>query len=470
MAFVLKPKIGVMAIANGAYFPQFPDLKEKLTKQTDILLAKFSNEYDVVYVGMVDSETASLKAAEIFRAQDVDIVFCHCTTYSTSSNLLPAVKDLDVSVVLLNIQHVTTLDTEKATHIEDWLADGFSCGCVPEMVSVLRRAGKRYSVITGYLEGDDVVDKEIDKWCKAATVRRKLRGTSLGLIGRPYPGMLDLYIDETKLFLSLGVYTEMLELSDIIKASKGISNDRITAQTEKIMATFEIFEGIDANNLAELAGYVCGLENLAQEKNISAFASHYGDAQGEEGKLISVLNPACSMLIGQGIAWAVEGDMKVALAMSILRTISGTGTLAELYSLDFDNDICIIGHSGSGDPAISYRKPLMKITKVFHGKSGGGYLTQFYPKFGGVTLLALTQDETGGYRMIAAEGINNEGPILQLGDTNCRVAFSIGLRNFVNEWCLTGPTHHFALGSGLQIDTIKYVSNILNIPLEIVCR
>ena len=210
--YVLKPKIGVMAIANGAYFPQFPDLKENLTKQTDILLKKFGKEYDVVYVGMVDTEAASVKAAEIFRAQDVDIVFCHCTTYSTSSNMLPAVKDLDVTVVLLNIQHLTALDTEKATHIEDWLADGFSCGCVPEMVSVLRRAGKRYSVITGYLEGDDIVDKEIDKWCKASAVRRKLRYTSIGLIGRPYPGMLDLYIDETKLFLTLGIHTEMLEL------------------------------------------------------------------------------------------------------------------------------------------------------------------------------------------------------------------------------------------------------------------
>ena len=467
---VLKPKIGVMAIANGAYFPQFPDLKEKLTKQHKIVLAKFGKEYDVVSVGMVDSEATSVKAAAIFRAQDVDIVFCHCTTYSTSSNMLPAVKDLDVSVVLLNIQHVSALDTNKATHMEDWIADGFSCGCVPEMVSVLRRAGKRYSVITGYLEGDDVVDKEIDKWCRASAVRRKLRNTNLGLIGRPYPGMMDLYMDETKLFLSLGVYTEMLELGDIIKASKGIFKARIKAQTEKIMSTFEIFEGISADNLAELASYVCGLENLAHEKNISAFASHYGDAHGEEGKLISVLNPACSMLIGQGIAWAVEGDMKVALAMSMLRTIGGTGTLAELYSLDFDNDICIIGHSGSGDPAISHRKPLMKITEVFHGKSGGGYLTQFYPKFGGVTLLALTQDETGGYRMVAAEGINKDGPILQFGDTNCRVAFSTGLREFVNKWCLTGPTHHFALGSGLHIDTIKCVSNILNIPLEIVCR
>ena len=47
-----------------------------------------------------------------------------------------------------------------------------------------------------------------------------------------------------------------------------------------------------------------------------------------------MLIPAFSMLIKQGTACAVEGDMKVAMAMSILKTISGTGQLAEMYSID----------------------------------------------------------------------------------------------------------------------------------------
>ncbi len=110
-------------------------------------------------------------------------------------------------------------------------------------------------------------------------------------------------------------------------------------------------------------------------------ASHYdGFAQGKAGVLDSMLIPAFSMLIKQGTACAVEGDMKVAMAMSILKTIAGTGQLSEMYSIDFNEDICIIGHSGSGDADISQaKKPTMKIVDVFHGKTGGGYLTQFYP-------------------------------------------------------------------------------------------
>ncbi|MDZ7837194.1 MAG: hypothetical protein U5N58_04150 [Actinomycetota bacterium] len=169
-----KPKVGVMAIALGAYFPQFSGLKENLTNQHEQVLKKFGKDYDIVSAGMVDSMEASVRAGKLFKENDVDIVFCQCTTYSTSSNLAPAVKDLDVPVVLLNIQHFTALDMDKTNKIDQWLGDGFSCGCVPEMVAVLRRMGKRCDVITGYLKGDEVVDAEIDRWCKASIVRQKV--------------------------------------------------------------------------------------------------------------------------------------------------------------------------------------------------------------------------------------------------------------------------------------------------------
>ena len=42
--------------------------------------------------------------------------------------------------------------------------------------------------------------------------------------------------------------------------------------------------------------------------------------------------------IKQGVACAVEGDIKVAMAMSILKTIAGTGQLSEMYSIDFDKE------------------------------------------------------------------------------------------------------------------------------------
>ena len=138
--------------------------------------------------------------------------------------------------------------------------------------------------------------------------------------------------------------------------------------------------------------------------------------------------------------------------MSILKTISGTGQLAEMYSIDFNDDIALIGHSGSGDADISDKKPTMKIVKVFHGKTGGGYLTQFYPYTGPVTYLAITQDGDGHFKFVAAEGVNEEGKILSFGDTNMRTPLHLRRQRVCDPLERMRPTHHFAAATGRHID------------------
>ena len=108
----------------------------------------------------------------------------------------------------------------------------------------------------------------------------------------------------------------------------------------------------------------------------------------------------------------------------------------------------------------------MKIVPVFHGKTGGGYLTQFYPYTGPVTYLAITQDKDGHFKFVVAEGVNEEGPILSFGDTNMRTRFTCGAREFVNRWSEAGPDTSY--GSSYR-KTYRYNpegSKIFNIPVE----
>ena len=112
----------------------------------------------------------------------------------------------------------------------------------------------------------------------------------------------------------------------------------------------------------------------------------------------------------------------------------------------------------------------MYALDVFHGKAGGGYLTQFYPEEGPVTYLGITQDRNGNFKFVAAEGINEEGPIFTFGDTNMRTRFTCGAREFCNKWSEVGPTHHMAAASGRHIDTILKVAKIFNVPVDIITR
>ncbi|MBR2812364.1 MAG: hypothetical protein IKD69_13385 [Solobacterium sp.] len=468
-----KARVGVFAIALGAYLPQFPSLVPEFNSQYEAFRKTLPDTVDIIDGGIITTKELAQAAGDRFRAADVDLVIVQLLTYATSYNMLPAVRDLDVPVVLVNMQKRKAPDyanTDNAT----WLGELYACGAVGEMTADLQRAGKRYAVITGVVEGGDPqAAKEIEQWCTAAQVRRRFRDTNLAQIGRPYPGMMDLYIDETNLYHRMWVYTKQFDWEKMWAIADDINDDNaIQAKAQEILDTFEIEGGGSIEQVWDMARYVIAFENWVKDEQIGLVASHYdGFSQGIAGKLDSMLIPAFSMLIKQGTACAVEGDIKVAMAMSILKTIAGTGQLSEMYSIDFNEDICIIGHSGSGDADISTaRKPKMKIVPIFHGKTGGGYLTQFYPPAGPVTHLAITQDRDGHFKFVCAEGINEEGPIFEFGDTNMRTRFAIGAREFVNRWSEAGPTHHMAAANVRHIDTILKVARIFNVPVDVITR
>ena len=467
-----KAKIGVFSIALGAYLPQFPQLVPNFEAQYEDFKKTIPDTVDIVDGGMVTTKEQAMAAGDKFRAADVDLVFLQLLTYATSYNVLPAIRDLDVPVVCINVQKKLAPDYAN-TDIPIWLGDLYACGAVGEAVADLERAGKRHAVITGVVEGGDPeVAAQIEDWCKAAQVRRRFRDTNIAQIGRPYPGMMDLYIDETNLYNRMFLYTKQFDWEKMWVIADDVTDEAvIKAKAQEILDTFDIEGGGSIDEVWEMARYVVAFERWVEEEKIGLIASHYdGFATGKAGILDSMLIPAFSMLIKQGIACAVEGDIKVAMAMSILKSISGTGQLAEMYSIDFNDDIAIIGHSGSGDAAISAKKPTMKKVPVFHGKTGGGYLTQFYPHLGPVTYLAITQDGDGHFKFIAAEGVNEAGKILSIGDTNMRTRFACGAREFVTRWSECGPTHHFAAAAGRHIDTVLKIAKLFNVPIEIVTR
>ncbi len=414
-----------------------------------------------------------MEAGDKFRCADVDVVILQMLTYATSYNVLPAIRDLDVPVVVVNVQK-RRAPAYDSTDIPTWLGELYACGAVGEAVADLQRAGKRYAVITGVVEGGDPqVEAEIADWCRAAAVRRRFRYTNIAQIGRPYPGMMDLYIDETNLYNRMFLYTKQFDWEKMWAIADNITDDSaVEAKAQQILDTFDIEGGATVKTVWEMAKYVVAFEKWVKDEKLGFVASHYdGFATGKAGVLDSMLIPAFSMLIKQGTACAVEGDIKVAMAMGILKTIAGTGQLSEMYSIDFDEDICIIGHSGSGDAHISTaKKPTMKIVPVFHGKTGGGYLTQFYPPVGAITYLAITQDKDGNFKFVVAEGENEAGPIFTFCDTNMRMRFSCGAREFCNRWSEAGPTHHMAAAAGRHIDTILKVAKIFNVPCEIITR
>ena len=96
-----KARVGVFAIALGAYLPQFPTLVPEFEQQYAAFKKTIPDTVEVIDGGIVTTKELSMAAGDKFRAADVDLVILQLLTYATSYNMLPAVRDLDVPVVLL---------------------------------------------------------------------------------------------------------------------------------------------------------------------------------------------------------------------------------------------------------------------------------------------------------------------------------------------------------------------------------
>jgi L-arabinose isomerase len=155
--------------------------------------------------------------------------------------------------------------------------------------------------------------------------------------------------------------------------------------------------------------------------------------------------------------------------MMILDRLEAGGSYTEFYAMDFRENFLLMGHDGPAHLALSDRRPVLRGLGLYHGKRGHGVSVEFNVRTGPVTLLGMTQTAEGGLKMLTAQGESIPGPILKIGNTNSRLRFPLGPREFVNAWCREGPTHHCALGVGAVADAVARFSELARLPVVPIC-
>lgn len=460
--------IGVFGIGLAAYWPQFTGLKARLEgyqrgveSRIELLGTK------VVSAGLVDTAQAAAAAGEIFAASNLDLIVCYIGTYATSSQVLPVVQRSKLPVLVLNLQPSEALDYEN-TDTGEWLANCSTC-CVPEISNAFARARVKFRVVSGVLRDDKIAWKEIAEWCNAAKVAHALRTSRIGFLGHTYPGMLDMYSDFTMVTAQTGAHIEVLEMCDLEECVRAATEAEVASKLQAARDTFAL-ENVPEEDLNWSARVGVGLDRLVEKFELNGLTYYY---RGLDGNLYERLGAGLilgnSLLTARGIPASGEGDLKTCLAMMILDRLGAGGSYTEFYAMDFREDFLLMGHDGPGHLAISAGKPVLRGLGQFHGKRGHGVSVEFSVKTGPVTLLGMTQTAEGNLKMLTAQGESLPGPTLKIGNTNSRLRFPLGPREFVNRWCQEGPTHHCALGIGHVNTAIAKLSELIGVPVVNVC-
>ena len=468
-------KTGLFGIGLDTYWNQFDGLLNRLIGYQNKIAEKM-REFgaNLIDAGLIDSPEKAIEAGNYLKTNNVEIVFLYVSTYALSSTVLPVIQRLKCPVVILNIQPVAAIDYESFNKMGDrgkmtgeWLAHCQACS-VPEIANVFNRAGINYEFVTGFL-GEQAVWDKIQGWIEAANVASIMKNNRLGILGHYYGGMLDVYTDLTKQSATFETHIEMLEMCELKKYRDETTETEVEEKIKEFQHTFEVVEACEHSELIRAAKTSVALDKLAENHKLGSLAYYY---EGEEGNdyenIVTSMIAGNTLLTGKNIPVAGECEVKNAQAMKIMDAFGVGGSFSEFYAMDFNDDIVMLGHDGPAHFAIAEGKVQLVPLPVYHGKPGKGLSIQMTVKHGPVTILSVVEGKDEVF-LLVAEGESVEGPILQIGNTNSRYRFSIGAREFINQWSKQGPAHHCAIGVGHIAGKIEKLGHILNIDVIKIC-
>ncbi len=471
-----RTRIGLFGIGLDTYWPQFAGLKSRLVgyqKQIGKRIQICGAE--LVDAGLVDNPTKARAAASKFRREEVDLIFLYISTYALSSTVLPVVQEAGVPVVVLNLQPVPQLDYEKFNALGDrglmtgiWLEHCQSCSA-PEIACVFNRANIPYHLVTGYLDDEDAWT-EIQDWVDATKVATAMRQNRVGVLGHYYCGMLDVYSDMTQQSAAFGNHFELIEMCALHKEREAVTKTQVNAKLKQFQTKFAVSKECEPKELVRAAKTSCALDALVKKHNLGSLAYYYESEDGYAYRDIATsVIAGNTLLTGRNIPVAGECEIKNVQAMKIMDLFGVGGSFSEFYLTDFNDDVIYLGHDGPAHFKIAEGRVGLVPLPVYHGKPGKGLSIQMTVKHGPVTLLSVVQGASGKLSLLVAEGESVAGPVLQIGNTNSRYRFSIGVKKFMNDWSKAGPAHHCAIGVGHIGNKIEKLGALLNLETVRIC-
>lgn len=442
----LKPKIGLLPTGHHYYWSQYPNLKNLSLKMYKKLLDVLQIHAEIITPGIIDTESKSRKARNLFKSEDIDMILIFPLGYTPSMNIIPVIYDLNVPIRILNAHEDRTYNYSEADTTIYLHHEGVCC--IPEYSGALVNLGKKFRVRTGYID-DNRLQNQLEADFKGAAAAHIFKNMNVGLIGEGYTNMSDMPIDENRYLKATGRMLKHPEIEEIENAFKRVTNDQLEDMYKQFRTLYEVDETVTNEHMKISAQIAVAFDKIIKKHDIHAFGFYWWGEREFVTQLRAQAALAVSRLASIGRPGVTEGDVKAAIAMKILDLFGAGGMFTEFFSMDFDENFILMGHDGPSNVNMAHGKPRLQHLDVHHGKSGHGLGIDFDMKPGPVTLLNFSQFNAGeSFKLIYSIGEIIEGPILNIGNPNCRVKLQKSIPEFMDDWCQQGPGHHTALGYG----------------------
>ena len=391
-------------------------------------------DIDLVAGPLLTCDAEAEELAAEFRRQDVDVMVVHYLTFSLGSMTPLLAQRVGVPAILWGMPE-PPFDGGRIKS-NSFCAVNMNC-------HALRKLGHTYSFVYGT---PDTIAADMARQFRAATCIKRLRTTRIGMVGSRVPGFYTSCFNELALRRELGVEVKYIDLLEVVDIAEGLSPEAVQEAYTHITSAAGSCERVPEEQLRKGARLYGAFIELKQRLALDGFAvkcwPEIGDIYG-----IGVCS-TLGQLTSEGIVAACEGDVYGAVAMVILRELSGAAPFyCDLIAFEDGENVGVGWHCGAAPVSLCAQGccSALGLHSVMDGGDVKGITHDFPLKGGPVTFTQLGEDVDGSYRFLIARG-EGLATTQMLPGNPLRIRFETPLKTLTETIIDDGFSHHYTVG------------------------
>lgn len=325
----------------------------------------------------------AIKAIKSSEEEDVDCIILYAATWLWASEIVGAVRFTSRPILVWTAP----------------ISQGWATGGAMVLHGTLDEVGIKHKFVYGFPDNPETM-KKIKAYVKAAKAVRKLRQTTVGLIGGFSMGAFTGRVDEAQWMEKFGINIDHMDQYMIIRTAESIPKEEVIKEYEKVKNLIDNVPPLDDVMEKSIRIYLAMKRIIEQNKfNVTALkcfpelGDHYATACLSQ-----------SLLGDEGFISACIGDLNTALSAYILHLLSGS----PIFSPDVQlvrKEEGIVKLTSDGACPLSFAKNVkeVKLSRrgIFGEGEADGICVGFVCKPGIVTLARLCRIKGRYYLHIA---------------------------------------------------------------------
>ncbi len=413
---------------------------------------------------LIKSADSAAAAGRALARGGIDVAVVVTTIAVFASIPWAALRELSAAPILIwNVQQIESV-TQGYSMVEIVRNTG-QIG-TQALANTLLREGRPFKVVTG-VEHSAQMRERLRRLFGVVRTALALRSARLLAVGEGFPGMTDIAMDESYLSKHLGASVQRISSAELTRAYVTADSGRVGREQEELSLASGVRD-LTADEMERSVRLSVALQSLVDEHGADA-----GSVNCHMGNCLRNLEigiAACYSLGVQnsrGRPFTCTGDLPTALAMLLLKNLTGVAMYTEVQVMDEKRQAVVIANSGEGEEQIRHAGARCRVigNTNFKGVHGRGASFVYSLKPGPATLVSLTPTPNGTkpFRVIVAEGEILDEPLPDAGALAGFFRFrGTTLHDGYTRWLEAGPVHHAATSTGHWAAKIRDVGEMLN--------